>query len=100
MLADCGTIEDARQAVDLGADALASTFGFLTNEIGVEPDFLLLEQMIKLGLPVFAEGVLVSEQVVKAFEMGAWALVVGGAVTRPEITKRFVRALKRAGVTK
>lgn len=100
VLADCAGIEDAKKALELGADALASTFGFLTNEIGVEPDFLLLEKMIKLGRPVIAEGGFWDpQQVVKAFEMGAWAVVVGSAITRPrEITRRFVRAIKQAGI--
>jgi N-acylglucosamine-6-phosphate 2-epimerase len=45
---------------------------------------------------VVAEGLYwTPEQVCKAFEMGAFAVVVGTAITRPdEITERFVQAIK------
>ena len=97
VMADCATLEDAEGAKRIGVDILAPTFGFLKNDIGIEPDFRLLEGMLKLGLPVIAEGGFwYPEQVVKAFKMGAWSVVVGSAITRPmEITKRFVQALKK-----
>ena len=68
---------------------------------GIEPDFELLVKMIDLGVPVIAEGGFwYPEQVVKAFELGVWAVVVGSAITRPlEITKRFVKALKEHGLS-
>lgn len=96
VLADCATLNDARGALDIGVDALAPTFGFLENSIGIEPDFALLREMVQLGLPVIAEGGFwYPEQVVEAFKLGAWSVVVGSAITRPmEITKRFVRALE------
>ena len=51
---------------------------------------------MKLPVPVIAEGGFwYPEQVVKALELGAWAVVVGTAITRPkDITARFVRAIK------
>lgn len=96
VMADCATLVDAQAAVKIGVDAVASTFGFRQNELGVEPDFDLLEKLLKFGVPVIAEGGFwYPEQVVKAFQMGAWSVVVGSAITRPlEITKRFVQALK------
>lgn len=102
VMADCATLEDAKVAKGIGVDVLAPTFGFLENEIGIEPDFKLLEGMLKLGLPVIAEGGFwYPEQVVKAFKMGAWSVVVGSAITRPmEITKRFVQALKKEQIIK
>ena len=101
VMADCATLEDAQLAAEIGVDVLASTFGFQHNEIGIEPDFALLEGMIALGIPVIAEGGFwYPEQVVKAFKMGAWSVVVGSAITRPlEITKRFVQALKKEEIT-
>ena len=101
VLADCSSFEDAKSAVEIGVDVVAPTFGFQENSIGIEPDFELLVKMIDLGIPVIAEGGFwYPEQVVKAFELGAWAVVVGSAITRPlEITKRFVKALKKEGVT-
>ena len=100
VLADCATLSDARKAQRIGIDALAPTFGFQENDIGVEPDFKLLEAMIALGSPVIAEGGFwEAEQVVKAFQLGAWSVVVGSAITRPlEITKRFVRSLENSGI--
>lgn len=96
VLADCQTLADAKQAVAIGVDALAPTFGFKENVLGIEPDFELLSALVSLGTPVIAEGGFWQpEQVVKAFRLGAWSVVVGSAITRPlEITKRFVRALE------
>lgn len=100
VLADCQTLDDAKVALHIGADSLAPTFGFKANSIGIEPDFALLQAMIALGTPVIAEGgYWEPAQVVKAFELGAWSVVVGSAISRPlEITKRFVQALQNAGV--
>ena len=100
VLADCQTLSDAKRVAQIGVDSLAPTFGFKENSIGIEPDFLLLEDMIALDIPVIAEGgYWEPEQAVKAFELGAWAVVVGSAITRPlEITKRFAHALRNAGV--
>lgn len=100
VLADCQTLSDAKDAVAIGVDALAPTFGFKENATGVEPDFALLEEMIALDVPVLAEGGFwTPEQVVQAFQRGAWAVVVGSAITRPlEITKRFVRAKNKYGI--
>lgn len=100
VLADCGNLDDAEVALAIGVDALAPTFGFLEGRLGTEPDFRLLGEMIKLGPPVIAEGGFwYPEQVVKAFELGAWAVVVGTAITRPmDITRRFVKALKGRGI--
>jgi len=100
VMADCATLEDAKKAAEIGVDVLASTFGFRQREIGIEPDFHLLEDLLGLGLPVIAEGGFwYPEQVVQAFKMGAWSVVVGSAITRPlEITKRFVQALNKEGI--
>lgn len=102
VMADCASLKDAIKAHEIGVDVLASTFGFKENHIGVEPDFNLLEGMLKLKTPVIAEGGYWSpKQVVKAFKMGAWSVVVGSAITRPmDITKRYVQALKQEGIAK
>lgn len=100
VMADCGSIEDAKEAEKIGVDILASTFGFAENHIGIEPDFELIKNMIDLGLPVIAEGGFWQpDQVVKAFQLGAFSVVVGSAITRPlEITKRFVKALQKENI--
>ena len=101
VMADCGTLADAELAVKIGVDALAPTFGFQENSIGIEPNFPLLQSLVGLGVPVVAEGGFwYPEQVVKAYELGVWSVVVGSAITRPmEITKRFVKALEHNGVS-
>lgn len=100
VMADCGSLEDAKVAREIGVDALAPTFGFQENSIGIEPDFKLLQEMVDLGIPVIAEGGFwYPEQVVEALKLGAWAVVAGTAITRPmEITKRFVKALQENGI--
>ena len=56
-------------------------------------DFELLKKIVKeFKIPVILEGrIWEVSQIKKAFELGAFAVVVGSAVTRPQlITKRFI----------
>ena len=60
------------------------------------PDFALVERLAKeLTIPVIAEGkVHYPDQAKKMLELGAHAVVVGGAITRPlEIAQRFYQAI-------
>lgn len=94
VMADCRTLEDAVSAWEAGADAVATTL----SHVGEGPDFGLLENMVRNSpVPVIAEGgYWYPEQVVKALECGAYAVVVGTAITRPrEITRRFVQFIRR-----
>jgi len=97
VMADCATFEDARAACEFGVDVISTTFGFKENALGSEPDFRLLETFMTLEMPVIAEGGFwYPEQVAQAMEIGAWAVVIGSAITRPmEITRRFVRAMEQ-----
>ena len=97
VMADCATLNDAQVAVAIGVDVVAPTFGFVDNTIGIEPNFELLKEMTRLGVPLIAEGGFwYPEQVIRAFELGAWAVVAGTAITRPmDITRRFVNALNK-----
>ena len=59
-----------------------------------EPDYELLLEIVKnVNCPVILEGrIWTPEQSAKAFELGAFAVVIGSAITRPhEITKRFIK---------
>ncbi len=95
VMADCSTVEEGVMAAGAGADAVATTLAGYTpyTKKTDGPDWAALEGMIReAGTPVVGEGrFYYPPQAARALEMGAWAIVVGGAITRPhEITRRFV----------
>ncbi|MDP9980990.1 N-acylglucosamine-6-phosphate 2-epimerase [Pseudarthrobacter oxydans] len=99
VMADCGSLEDAAAAVDAGADLVGTT---LAGYTGVRskthgPDLELLEQIAAAGLgrPLIAEGrVHTPGQARQALDAGAFAVVVGTAITHPAtITGWFTAAL-------
>lgn len=101
IMADISTFEEGIKAVELGFDIISTTLSGYTAETATknneEPDFELLEKLTKnLDCPIILEGrVWIQEHVKKAFDLGAFAVVVGSAITRPQlITKRFVEAIK------
>ncbi len=95
-MADISTVEEGLKAKEAGADILSTTLSGYTLESGDRgegPDFELLEALVEQsGIPVALEGrIWTPEQVVRAFEIGAHCVVIGSAITRPQlITKRFV----------
>lgn len=96
-MADISTLEEGLNAKELGADIISTTLAGYTlesaNSPANEPDFELLKQLVEqTQLPVVLEGrIWEPEQVNKAFELGAHCVVIGSAITRPQlITKRFV----------
>ena len=96
-MADISTVEEGIAAKEAGADILSTTLAGYTlesaNSPQKEPDFELLKQLVdKTNLPVVLEGrIWEPEQVDRAFELGAHCVVIGSAITRPQlITKRFV----------
>lgn len=95
IMADCATFEEGVAAWEAGADLVASTMSGYTPQTagrGPEPDFELVERWVKaLPCPIIAEGRIHSpQQARRMLDLGAWAVVVGGAITRPyEIAKRF-----------
>lgn len=94
-MADVSTLSEAIAARTLGFDIISTTLsGYTQNSINTseEPDFKLLEQAVKiLDCPIILEGrIWTPDQVKKAFDLGAHAVVIGSAVTRPQlIVKRF-----------
>ena len=61
------------------------------------PDYGLVKMLsVTVDIPVIGEGrVHTPEQAVEMLEAGAYAVVVGGAITRPlEIAQRFIRAVE------
>ncbi|MEK6755787.1 MAG: N-acetylmannosamine-6-phosphate 2-epimerase [Bacteroidota bacterium] len=101
LVADIATLDEGIAAASAGADFVGTTLsGYTeyTKKIRLDvPDFELIEKLAKkLPEKVIAEGRFwTPEQVAYALRMGAFAVVVGTAITRPiEIVKRFVNATK------
>ena len=96
IMADCATLEEAVAAYEAGADLVGSTmngYTAATAHCQGDPNFELVRRMAAiLPCPVIAEGrVHTPEQARRMLEIGAWAVVVGGAITRPlEIAQRFM----------
>ncbi|MFT4112653.1 N-acetylmannosamine-6-phosphate 2-epimerase [Silvibacterium sp.] len=98
VLADIATLDEALAAVDAGADAVATTlYGFTPETRGARAvNWELVSAMVeRAGVPVIVEGhISRPEEVRRAIDLGAWAVVVGSAITRPEtITARFCQAI-------
>lgn len=95
-MADISTLREGLNCADLGVDIISTTLAGYTEESGASgntPDFELLEQLVKsTDVPVILEGrIWEPKEVKKAFELGAYAVVIGSAVTRPQlITRRFM----------
>ncbi|MCS7172745.1 MAG: N-acetylmannosamine-6-phosphate 2-epimerase [Armatimonadetes bacterium] len=103
--ADVSNLEEGIQAARLGFDVIATTLAGYTDAAGpldpYAPDFELLKRLVeavtgRFGIPVVAEGrIWEPAQARRCLELGAFAVVVGSAITRPQrITRRFVEALR------
>lgn len=94
-MADIATFNEGINCAKLGFDIISTTLSGYTQESikdTDEPDFDLLENLTKtVDVPIFAEGRFWERnQVKKAFELNAHSVVIGSAITRPQlITKRF-----------
>ena len=100
IMADCATYDEAIAAYKAGADLVGTTMNGYTpqtkDQTG-EPNFELVQRLARdLPCPVIAEGrIHTPEQARRMLELGAWAVVVGGAITRPlEIASRFMKAVE------
>jgi N-acylglucosamine-6-phosphate 2-epimerase len=97
-MADVATLEEGLMNRLFGADIISTTLSGYTKETADkdngEPDFELLKKLVKiLDCPVIMEGrIWTPDQAKKAFDLGAHSVVIGSAITRPQlITKRFVQ---------
>jgi len=93
-MADISTFEEGVEAFEEGADIISTTLAGYTSysKSSERPDFDLLQKLTKhLKCPIILEGRIWEPlDVKKAFELGAWAVVIGSAVTRPHhIVRRF-----------
>ena len=97
IFADVSNYEEAKRAVENGADIVAPTlYGYTKETFHIEgPDFREFGRMcrdFKDEAYVMMEGhVYTPEDAMKCLYLGAHAVVVGGAITRPHLTaKRYV----------
>ena len=101
VMADISTLQEGITARLLGADIISTTLSGYTLEspdTSDEPDFELLKGLVEsVDCPVILEGrIWLPSQVDKAFEIGAHSVVIGSAITRPQlITKKFVNRDER-----
>jgi N-acylglucosamine-6-phosphate 2-epimerase len=99
VLADIDDEASALAAIEAGADAVSTTLsGYTPTSPRLPgPDLGLIERLAarRLPVPILAEGRFhTPEQARAALDAGAFAVVVGGAITRPaQITERFAAAL-------
>jgi N-acylglucosamine-6-phosphate 2-epimerase len=100
VMADISNLEEGVRAADLGADALASTLsGYVEGSPKTAgPDLELVKSLSqRVNIPVLAEGrYRTPEDAVRAIETGAYAVIVGTAITRPhKITETFAAAVSK-----
>lgn len=101
VMADISTLDEGFYAADCGADIIATTLSGYTpySPQLEEPDLDLVEELAKaVDLPVIAEGRMYKPaDVEQAFERGAFAVVVGRAITEPKLlTQLFAKATPRS----
>jgi N-acylglucosamine-6-phosphate 2-epimerase len=101
LMADCSTVEEALAADRMGFDFIGTTMVGYTQQsrnLKIEQDnFAIVKEIVeKVQHKVIAEGNINTPQKVKqVMEMGVYSVVVGSAITRPQlITKAFVEALQ------
>lgn len=99
VMADCSCVEDVERALVVGCDIVSTTLaGYVDGQEKTEgPDLELLCAAVGIagGVPVICEGrIHTPEQAAQAMEAGAFAIVVGTAITHPtSITGWFVDAI-------
>ncbi|HEX2910536.1 MAG TPA: N-acetylmannosamine-6-phosphate 2-epimerase [Chloroflexia bacterium] len=99
VLADISTLEEGLAAEEAGADLVGPTLSGYTaySPQQEEPDFALLKALVaRVKIPVIAEGRIATPlQARQALELGAYSVVVGSAITRPQwITRQFVKGIE------
>lgn len=96
-MADLRTFDEAAHAVALGVDVLATTLAVFDLP-PYTPDIDLIRRLAEsYDVPIIAEGNFWRpEDIARALDAGAHAVVVGSAVTRPwKITEYLAHAIRR-----
>jgi N-acylglucosamine-6-phosphate 2-epimerase len=99
IMADVSTLAEGAAAAAAGVDLVATTLSGYTpySRQGPGPDLELVAALAaRVDVPVVAEGRIATPREARAaLDAGAWTVVVGGAITRPQlIATRFVGALR------
>ncbi|MCC2817732.1 N-acetylmannosamine-6-phosphate 2-epimerase [Lachnoclostridium pacaense] len=101
LMADCSTVEEALHADELGFDFIGTTLvGYTEQSRGLKieaDDFAIIREIVaKVRHRVIAEGnINTPEKARRVIELGAFSVVVGSIITRPQlITKSFAEALR------
>ncbi len=101
VLADVDSLDAGLAARDAGADLVATTLsGYTSGPTPTGPDVELVRRLAaRLDCPVVAEGrIRTTEHVRAVCDAGAYAVVVGHAITDPtDITSRLVSAIPARG---
>jgi len=97
IFADISTYDEARRAIDLGADIVGPTlYGYTEETKNIEEPNLrefarICRDMGDEAYMIMEGHVYTPEDAIKCLYLGAHAIVVGSAITRPHLTaKRFV----------
>jgi len=101
VMADVDTLESAIAAANAGADLIGTTlYGYTAETQGqTPPGFDLLAQIVaKLSVPAICEGGIASAHMARqAIAQGAYAVVVGTAITGIDLqVKAYMAALREA----
>ena len=103
-MADISTLEEAKNAEEIGFDFIGTTLHGYTEETKnqniANENFKFLKQILDtIKVPVIAEGKIdTPEKARVVLELGVLCVVVGGAITRPQlITKSFIDEIKEIG---
>lgn len=103
VMADVATLEEGLYAAEINCDFISTTLSGYTEETRhlTEPDFELVKKLAnRLNIPIICEGRLRSPQdVAKAFDCGAFATVVGNAITGIDnLVKQFAKAAPKTAL--
>lgn len=100
-MADISTLEEAKNAEKIGFDFVGTTLHGYTenteNQNIADENFKFLKEILEnIKVPVIAEGKIDTPEKARiVLEMGVMCVVVGGAITRPQlITKNFINGIK------
>ncbi|MFC2076753.1 N-acetylmannosamine-6-phosphate 2-epimerase [candidate division KSB1 bacterium] len=102
VMADVSSVAEGIEAEEAGAALVATTlagyFPYDPVALAGPPNVELVSALVNaLRVPVVAEGrYRTPDEVVQAFEAGAWAVVIGEAITKPIMTtRRFTDRIER-----